>query len=96
MDKDTNVRPPYLQDRANLPNGPYIMRTFSELKYGSQNVAVVVPNMTAHPVCLAAGRVIASITSSKEVPAAKPSRELLKKLEEEDPAVVEPQLTVEQ
>ena len=72
------------------------MRTYTELKYGSQNVAVVVPNMTAHTVCLATGRVIASITAVKEVPAAKPSPELLKKLEEEDPAVVEPKMTVEQ
>ena len=42
---------PYMEDKANLPNGIYIMRMYTELKDGSQNVAVVVCNMTAHQVC---------------------------------------------
>ena len=38
---------PYPDDKANLPNGLYIMRTYTELKDGSQSVSVVLRNLTA-------------------------------------------------
>ena len=87
---------PYVEYKANLPNGIYIMQTYTELRDGSRSVAVVIHNMTAHPVCLPAGKIIAWVTAANEVPAAKLSPELLRKLEQEDPAVVEPKLTIEQ
>ena len=38
---------PYPNDKANLPNGVYVMRTYTELKDGSWNVTVVLQNLTA-------------------------------------------------
>ena len=38
---------PYPDDKADLPNGLYIMRTYTELKDGSQSIAVVLWNLTA-------------------------------------------------
>ena len=32
---------PYPEDKADLPNGLYVMRTYTELKDGSQNVSLV-------------------------------------------------------
>ena len=86
----------YTEDKANLPNGIYMMKAYTELKPGSQNVSVVVRNMTSRPVHLAVGWVILRITTANEVPVATPSPELLKKLNQEDPTVMMPKLTVEQ
>ena len=41
---------PYPEDKADLPNGLYIMRTYMELKDGSQNVSLVLRNLTAWPI----------------------------------------------
>ena len=49
------IQAPYAEDKAKLPNGIYVMRTYTELRDGSQNVAVVIQNLTAWPICLAAG-----------------------------------------
>ena len=38
---------PYPDDKANLPNGLYVMRTYTELKDGSHSVAVVLWNLMA-------------------------------------------------
>ena len=38
---------PYSDDKADLPNGLYIMRTYTELKDGSRSVSVVLQNLTA-------------------------------------------------
>ena len=38
---------PYPEDKADLPNGLYIMRTYTELKDGSRNVSLVLRNLTA-------------------------------------------------
>ena len=38
---------PYPDDKAELPNGLYVMRTYTELKDGSQSVSVVLWNLTA-------------------------------------------------
>ena len=49
---------PYSDDKADLLNGLYIMRTYTELKDGSRSVSVVLRNLTALPIHLARGRVI--------------------------------------
>ena len=36
------------QDRANLPNGVYVVKTYTELHDGSRNVSVVLRNLTAN------------------------------------------------
>ena len=38
---------PYPDDKADLPNGLYIMRMYTELKDGSRSVAVVWRNLIA-------------------------------------------------
>ena len=38
---------PYSDDKADLPNGLYIMRTYTELKDGSRSVSIVLRNLTA-------------------------------------------------
>ena len=49
---------PYPDDKANLPNGLYVMRTYTELKDGSWNVSLVLRNLTTRPIHLARGQVI--------------------------------------
>ena len=44
---------PYPDDKADLPNGLYVMRTYTELKDGSRSVSVVLRNLTARPNHLA-------------------------------------------
>ena len=86
----------YVDDIANLPNGIYIMQMYTELRDRSQSMAVVIHNMLAYPVCLLAGKVIARVMAANEVLATKPSPELLRKLEQEVPAIVESKLTIKQ
>ena len=38
---------PYPEDKADLPNGLYVIRTYTELKDGSQNVPLVLRNLTS-------------------------------------------------
>ena len=38
---------PYADDKADLPNGLYVMRTYTELKDGSRSVSVMLRNLTA-------------------------------------------------
>ena len=45
----------YLEDRANLPNGVYVVKTYTKLHDGSCNISVVLPNLMGKPVHLAAG-----------------------------------------
>ena len=49
----------YPEDRANLPNGVYVVKIYTELHDGSHNVSVVLHNLTGKPVHLAAGRPVA-------------------------------------
>ena len=48
----------YPDDKADLPNGLYVMRTYTELKDGSQSVSIVLWNLTAQPIHLAQGWVV--------------------------------------
>ena len=49
------MQAPYPEDKADLPNGLYVMRTYTELKDGSRNVSLVLRNLTARPIYLARG-----------------------------------------
>ena len=69
---------PYLEDKSSLPNGVYILKTYTELKDGSRNVSVVLRNLTSKTIHLAPGRCVAQIAMANEVPKAVPSPELAK------------------
>ena len=77
------MQAPYSDDKADLPNGLYIMRTYKELKDGSQSVSVVLRNLTAQPIHLARGWVIGRVAAANAVPEAQCSPDLLKKLGDE-------------
>ena len=79
---------PYPDDKADLPNGLYVMRTYTELKDGSRNVSVVLRNLTAWPIHLARGWVIGRVATA--VPKAQCSPELLKQLNDESTDKPEP------
>ena len=81
---------PYPDDKADLPNGLYVMRTYTELKDGSQSVSVVLRNLTARPIHLARGRVMGQVVATNAVPDAQCSPDLLKELDDEDPDRPEP------
>ena len=55
---------PYPDDKADLPNGLYVMRTYIELKDGSQSVSVVLQNLTARPIHLARVRVMGQVVAA--------------------------------
>ena len=55
---DVMMQAPYPEDKADLPNGLYVMRTYTELKDGSRNVSLVLQNLTARPIYLARGQLI--------------------------------------
>ena len=81
---------PYSDDKADLPNGLYVMRMYMELKDGSQNVSVVLRNLTARPIHLARGWVIGRVAAANAVPEAQCSPDLLKKLGDEGEDKPEP------
>ena len=77
------MQAPYSDDKADLPNGLYIMRTYTELKDGSRSVSIVLRNLTAQPIHLARGRVIGRVAAANVVPEAQCLPDLLKKLGDE-------------
>ena len=86
---------PYPEDKSSLPNGIYVLKTYTELKDGSRNVSVVLRNLTSKTIHLATGRCVARIAAANEVPEAMPSPELAKELEETQPKEA-PKLTIEE
>ena len=86
---------PYPEDKSILPNGVYVLKTYTELKDGSHNVCVVLRNLTSKTIHLAPGRCIARVAAANEVPEAVPSPELVKDLEEALPREA-PKLTIEE
>ena len=87
----------YLEDWANLPNGVYVVKTYTELRDGSRNVSVVLCNLMGKPVHLAAGRPVARVVATNAVPDAAPSPEFLRKLDELEPNRNPPKkLTIEE
>ena len=87
---------PYLEDRANLPVGVYMIPMYSELHDGSRSVAVVLCNLTGKPVHLQAGRVIARVLATNIILEGKPTPELTKKLDEQDPESALKKLSIEE
>ena len=87
----------YPEDQANLPNGVYVVKTYTELHDGSRNVLVVLRNLTGKPVHLPAGRPVARVVAANAIPDATPSPEFLKKLDEMEPDQNPPKkLTIEE
>ena len=76
---------PYQENGANLPNGLYVLDTYTELEPGSHNMSVVLHNGTATAIHMSGGRQIARVVTINSVSDADRSQELMKKLEEEDP-----------
>ena len=74
---------PYPEDKTDLPNGLYVMRTYMELKDGSRNVSLVLRNLTARPIYLARGRLISRVAAANAIPEAQCSPKLLKQLDDE-------------
>ena len=75
----------YPEDRANLPNGVYVVKTYTELHDGSCSVSVVLRNLTGKPVHLSAGRPVAWVVAANAIPDATPSPEFMRKLDELEP-----------
>ena len=86
---------PYPEDRSSLPNGVYVLKTYTELKDGSRNVSVVLRNLTSRTIHLTPGRCVAWIATANEVPEAVPSPELAKELAEAQGKEA-PKLTIEE
>ena len=86
---------PYPEDKSSLPNGIYVLKTYTELKDGSRNVSVVLRNLTSKTIHLAPGRCVARVAAANEVPEAMPSLELAKDLDERLPKEA-PKLTIEE
>ena len=76
------IQATYPEDRANLPNGVYVVKTYTKLRDGSRNVLVVLHNLTGKLVHLAARRLVAQVVAVNAIPDATPSPEFLKKLDE--------------
>ena len=72
----------YPEDKSSLPDGIYVLKTYTELKDGSRNVSVVLRNLTSKTIHLASGRCVARIAAANEVLEAVPSSELAKELAE--------------
>ena len=70
--------------------------TYSELRDGSWTVTVVLHNLTGKPVHLQTGRVIARVLATNVVPEGKPTLELMKKLDEQDPESAPKKLSIEE
>ena len=70
--------------------------TYSELRDGSQTVTVVLHNLMGKPVHLQAGRVIARVLATNIIPEGKPTLELMKKLDEQDPESAPKKLSIEE
>ena len=81
---------PYPDDKADLPNGFYVMRTYTELKDGSWSVSIVLRNLTTWPIHLAQGQVMGQVVATNAVPDTQCLPDLLKKLDDEDPDRPEP------
>ena len=81
---------PYPDDKADLPNGLYVMRPYTKLKDGSWSVSIVLRNLTTRPIHLAQGWVMGQVVAANAIPDAQCSSDLLKKLDDEDPNKPEP------
>ena len=78
------MQAPYPDDKADLPNGLYVMKMYTKLKDGSWNVSVVLRNLTARPIHLARGRVIGQVAAANAIPEVQCLPELLKQLDDKN------------
>ena len=88
------MQTPYVEDKANLPVGLYVLHSYTEMKDRSQNVSVVVRNGTSRPIRMSGGRTIGRVVAANLVPDAEPSPEFLRKLNEDEPEQDTPKMTV--
>ena len=86
---------PYPEDKSSLPNGVYVLKTYTELKDGSRNFSVVLRNLTSRTIHLTSGRCVARIVRPTKFLRPYPSPELAQKLAEAQTKEV-PKLTVEE
>ena len=86
---------PYPEDKSSLPNGIYVLKTYTELKDCSRNVSVVLWNLTSKTIHLTPSRCMAQIAAANKVPEAVPSSELAKELAETQGKGA-PKLTIEE
>ena len=86
---------PYPEDKSSLPNGVYVLKTYTELKDGSRNVSVFLQNLTSKTINLTPSRCVARIAAANEVPEAVPLPELAKELAESQVKEA-PKLTIEE
>ena len=93
---NVTTQAPYLEDRANLPVGVYMIPMYSELWDGSRTVTIVLRNLTGKLVHLQAGRVIAQVLATNVIAEGKPTPELMKKLDEQDPESAPKKLSIEE
>ena len=87
---------PYLEDLANLPVGVYVIPTYSELRDSSRSITIVLRNLTGKPVHLQADRVIARVLAANIIPEGRPTPELTKKLDEQDPESAPKKFSIEE
>ena len=85
----------YPKDKSSLPNGIYVLKTYTELKDGSWNMSMVLWNLTSKTIHLAPGRCVARVAAANEVPEAVPLPELAKDLDETLPKEA-PKLTIKE
>ena len=85
----------YPEDKSSLPNGVYVLKTYTELKDSSQNMSVVLRNLTSKMIHLAPSRCVARVAAANEVPEAVPLPELAKDLNERLPKEA-PKLMIEE
>ena len=86
---------PYPENKSSLPNGIYVLKTYTELKNGSRNMSVVLWNLTSKTIHPAPGRCVARVAAANEVPEAVPLPELAKDLDETLPKEA-PKLMIEE
>ena len=87
---------PYVEDRVNLLVGVYVVPMYSELWDGSWSVAMVLCKVMGKLVHLQAGQVIAWVLTANVIPEGKPTPELMKKLDEQDPESTPERLSIEE
>ena len=58
---------PYPEDEANLPNGLYILSTYTQLNPRCRDIAVVVRNGMSRPIHMASGRQIGRVITANAV-----------------------------
>ena len=75
---------PYPEDEANLPNGLYVLSTYTQLDPRSHDVAVVVRNGMSRPIHMVSGRQIGRVIMANAVPDPQASPDLLWQLDDEE------------